>query len=174
MILILMGVSGSGKSTIGETLASRLNWPFHDGDTFHPPANVEKMRQGIPLNDTDRGPWLAAIREFMEQCHAQKQSAVIACSALKSSYRDVLLQSKPWVRFIWLHGPKELIAERMRSRSDHFMPPSLLESQLNTLEPPANALVADITPPPDAIVDTILSQLHQSHGADLANIAHSE
>jgi gluconokinase len=168
MILIVMGVSGSGKSTIGEALASRLNWPFHDGDSFHPPANVEKMRQGIPLNDTDRRPWLEAIREFMQHSHARNQNAVIACSALKSTYRDLLLQSEPWVRFIWLHGPRELIAERMQSRSDHFMPPSLLESQLNTLEPPANALVADISPSPDTIVETILSQLQGVNGADIA------
>jgi carbohydrate kinase (thermoresistant glucokinase family) len=163
MILIVMGVSGSGKSTIGTLLAHRLGWPFHDGDSFHPRENVLKMQQGIPLNDTDRQPWLLAIQTFMRKTHAANEHAVIACSALRDTYRATLLQDEPWVQFLWLHGSRELIEERMRLRVDHFMPVTLLESQLKTLEPPANAMVIDISASPEEVVDQIIQNLRQNH-----------
>lgn len=159
MIVIVMGVSGSGKSTVGAALAQRLGWPFHDGDTFHPPANVAKMRQGIPLTDTDRQPWLLAIQQFMQRTQNAGKSAVIACSALRKAYRETLLQRETWVRFVWLHGPRELIAERMQARPGHFMPPSLLDSQLDTLEPPDGAIALCVDQSPEALVDAILQRL---------------
>lgn len=157
-----MGVSGSGKSTVGRRLADHLGWVFRDGDEFHPPSNVAKMSSGTPLNDEDRYPWLLAIQAFMRQIHADGQNAVIACSALKGSYRNLLLQTEPWVRFVHLHGSRELLTQRMQARSGHFMPATLLESQLATLEPPADALVLDITASPDHLLGQVLTafQLH--------------
>lgn len=154
-----MGVSGSGKSTVGQLLAERLGWPFRDGDGFHPPANVAKMQSGVPLNDADRHPWLLAIQEFMQKAHDDGQSAVVACSALKRAYRELLLGGEPWVRFVHLQGSRDLLAERMRSRPGHFMPPALLDSQLATLEPPTDALTVDIGEPPTQIVDRIIAGL---------------
>lgn len=159
MVIIVMGVSGSGKSTIGSQLARRLGWDFHDGDSFHPPENVAKMKQGQPLNDEDRQPWLQAIQQFMRKTEAQGGHAVVACSALRDSYRSRLLQDEPWVAFVWLDGSRELLEERMRGRTDHFMPVSLLESQLNTLEPPQKALRVDISSPPEEVVETIYNTL---------------
>jgi carbohydrate kinase (thermoresistant glucokinase family) len=168
MIVIIMGVSGSGKTTVGSLLAGRLGWDFRDGDDFHPPANVAKMRSGTPLTDEDRFPWLLAIQAFMRKCHADGQSAVIACSALKESYRDVLLRAQSWVRFVHLSGSRELIALRMQARSGHFMPPTLLDSQLATLEPPADALSADISAAPADLVEGICQQLGLASGSPKA------
>lgn len=155
MVVIVMGVSGSGKTTVGRLLAGQLGWTFHDGDDFHPPANVTKMRSGTPLNDDDRRPWLLAIQAFMRKCHTDGQSAVIACSALKDRYREVLLRAEPWVRFVHLRGSRELIAQRMQARAGHFMPPTLLDSQLATLEPPADCLAVDIAAEPKALVEEV-------------------
>lgn len=157
MVVIIMGVSGSGKSTVGRRLAEQVGWEFRDGDSFHPEANVTKMRSGTPLNDDDRRPWLLAIQSFMRQCHADGQSAVVACSALKAAYRDLLLRGEPWVRFVHLQGARELIADRMSARSGHFMPATLLDSQLATLESPTDALVLDISFSPDQLVGQILT-----------------
>lgn len=154
-----MGVSGSGKSTVGRMLAERLGWEFRDGDTFHPPANVAKMRSGTPLNDEDRRPWLLAIQAFMRETQQHGQDAVVACSALKQSYRDLLLQGEPWVRFLHLHGSRELIATRMQARQGHFMPATLLDSQMATLETPANTLVLDIAEPPAELVERAIREL---------------
>jgi gluconokinase len=154
-----MGVCGCGKSTVGRLLAERLDWSFHDGDDFHPASNVAKMRAGTPLNDTDRHPWLLAIRQFMDESERAGRSAVIACSALRQVYRDVLGSNLPWVRFVHLHGTKALLAERLQARPGHFMPPALLDSQLATLEAPTDAITVDIALEPQALVTEIIRQL---------------
>jgi gluconokinase len=137
MILILMGVSGSGKTTVGQWLAAELDWPFYEGDEFHPPANVAKMSQGIPLNDGDRAPWLARLGEAMDGLIGDGRSAIFTCSALKKEYRDRLREGRPSVRFVYLKGSFEMIHERLEERSGHYMPASLLVSQFEALEEPA-------------------------------------
>lgn len=159
VIVIVMGVSGSGKSTVGQEMARRLGWEFRDGDAFHPPANVAKMASGTPLTDADREPWLRAIQQFMRAHHAAGGSAVIACSALRASHRQLLLKDEPWVRFVFLSGSPALIDARLRGRQGHFMPPTLLASQLATLEPPEGVLTVDITPPPEVIAAHVILQL---------------
>src|SRR5712675_175831 len=134
--LIVMGVSGSGKSTIADGLAERLRWTFEDGDRFHPASNVAKMSAGNPLTDEDRWPWLQAIADEIERVCKAGEHAVIACSALKRAYRNVLLRGRDDVRFVFLNGTQQLIAQRLSLRKDHFMPPGLLDSQFKTLEPP--------------------------------------
>jgi gluconokinase len=159
VIFIVMGVSGSGKTTVGQLLASRLGCGFRDGDEFHPESNVSKMRSGTPLNDEDRRPWLLAIQAHMKAEHAAGRDGVVACSGLKEAYRDLLLRGEPWVRFIHLTGPREVIAERMQSRPGHFMPVTLLDSQLATLEPPTDAWVEDLRRAPEEIVENVLKRL---------------
>jgi gluconokinase len=160
--LIVMGVSGSGKSTIGETLAQRLRWTFEDGDRFHPAANVAKMSAGHPLTDEDRWPWLQAIADEIDRvCKADKR-AVIACSALKRAYRDILVHGRDDVRIVFLDGTQDLIASRLAARKGHFMPPGLLASQFRTLEPPAdneNPITVSIDATVETIVDDIVRQL---------------
>ncbi|MBP2312658.1 gluconokinase [Azospirillum soli] len=167
--IILMGVCGSGKTSVGEALAQRLGCRFADADSFHPAENVEKMRAGIPLNDEDRGPWLTAIRAALDGWSAAGESSIIACSALKQAYRDVL-SSDGDVIFVYLKGSKELIAERLKARSGHYMNPNLLQSQIEALEEPADAIVIDVSPPLEVIVDTLLAQLkaRSAEGAALA------
>lgn len=160
MIIIVMGVSGSGKSTIGALLASRLACGFSDADDFHPANNVEKMRHGIPLTDDDRWPWLEALRQAIERWQAAGDSHVVACSALRQIYRDVLSPHGD-VKFVYLKGAPETIAARLRARKGHYMNPTLLTSQFDTLEEPQGALVVDVRPTPDVIVDTILSHLEE-------------
>lgn len=156
MILVLMGVSGSGKSTVGKILAQRLGWTFIEADDFHPTANVEKMRNGIPLTDDDRKPWLAAVRRRIDEACERGENAVVACSALKHAYQEYLGHHAPQsVRYVHLRGSEEVIRERLAARKGHFMNPSLLHSQFETLEPPDHALVVDVAPPPDVIADTI-------------------
>lgn len=155
MVIILMGVSGSGKTTVGEQLASDVGWPFHEADDYHPPENKRKMHAGIPLTDEDRKPWLLALRRVIEQAVARGAGAVVTCSALKESYRELLAGGLPDVRFVLLHGPRELIAERLAQRRGHFMNPELLDSQLATLEPPKDALVVDIRGTPEEQVAVI-------------------
>ena len=157
MILIVMGVAGSGKSTIGQLLARRLGWSFFDGDDFHPAANIEKMRRGQPLTDEDRSGWLSALAALIHEQARQNQSAVIACSALKQSYRD-RLQTED-VRFVYLRGSLDVIETRMQQRAGHYMPPSLLASQFATLEEPQNALTVDVDQPPERIVAEIIMAL---------------
>ncbi len=159
MIYIIMGVSSSGKSLIGKMLAEKLDFAFHDADDFHPVENVKKMESGKPLNDEDRLPWLQKLRGNMMQWE-QTGGAVLACSALKESYRDILRPSDIPTRFIYLKGSKEVIAERMKKRSDHFMPESLLDSQFEALEEPRNAIVVDVEQSPEDIIEEIFEQLN--------------
>lgn len=136
MIVIVAGVSGSGKTTVGALLAGHMHWRFADGDDFHPAANIEKMRAGTPLTDEDRWPWLQAIAAWMDECIAQDESAVIPCSALKRSYRDILLKGRPEAQLIFLLVDREVLAQRLAARHGHFFHVELLGSQLDTLEPP--------------------------------------
>jgi gluconokinase len=157
-----MGVSGSGKSTIAGKLAERLHWTCEDGDRFHPKSNVEKMSAGHPLTDEDRRPWLQAIADEIDRVCRVGEQAVFACSALKRSYRDILVHGRDDVRVIYLEGSRELIARRLALRKGHFMPPALLESQFATLEPPSESehpVVADINASVEAIVDAIVEKL---------------
>ena len=161
-VVIVMGVSGSGKSTIGSLLAGRLQWEFEDGDWFHPAANVDKMHKGIALTDEDRGPWLRAIAVWIDRTRGAGQHGVIACSALKRRYRDILIGERRDVRLVYLKGSEELIARRMAMRHGHFMPPSLLSSQFTALEEPRpdeRPVIVSIEPPPREIVAQILSML---------------
>lgn len=160
--LVVMGVSGSGKSTIADKLAGRLGWRYEDGDKFHPASNVAKMSAGHPLTDEDRWPWLQAIADEIDRLCKAGEHGVIACSALKRSYRDVLVHGRNDVRMVYLEGAKELIAERLARRKHHFMPPGLLDSQFETLQPPGadeNPLTVSIVPSVDEIVDAIVHQL---------------
>lgn len=160
--LIVMGVSGSGKSTIGEALAERLRWTFEDGDRFHPPGNVAKMSAGHPLTDEDRIPWLQAIADEIDRLCKAGERAVIACSALKRAYRDILVHGRDDVRIVFLDGTQDLIASRLAARKGHFMPPELLASQFRTLEPPAeneNPVTVSIDAPVETVVDDIVRQL---------------
>ncbi len=160
MILVLMGVSGSGKTTIGRVLAGKLGWTFVDADDYHPAANVEKMHRGIPLNDDDRRPWLDALRRRIDEARDRGENIVLACSALKHAYQDYLQQESPEnVKYVYLSGSEELIRRRLAARKGHFMDPGLLHSQFETLEPPDHAVQIDVTPTPEVIADDIRSKL---------------
>ena len=160
MTVLLMGVSGSGKTTVGPALAAELDWPFLDADTLHPQANVAKMASGIPLTDADRWPWFDRIVAEMRRYAAAGKNVVIACSALKQAYRD-RLASGGSVRVVYLKGDAETIAPRLAARRGHFMPPSLLASQFATLEEPDNAIVVDIREPIAAQVAAITRALRE-------------
>jgi carbohydrate kinase (thermoresistant glucokinase family) len=158
----MMGVSGVGKTTIGTLLAERLGWGYAEGDSYHPPANVAKMRAGTPLDDADRAPWLAAIAADIDRWREAGHGMVVACSALKRSYRDILIGGRPNVRLVRLAGDEALIRARMETRTDHYMPPSLLSSQLATLQPPGDdeeAITVNVTCSPQACVAQILEAL---------------
>jgi len=159
VIVVVMGVAGAGKTTIGTRLAQALGWEFHDADELHPPANVAKMRAGLPLTDADRAPWLASVRALVEQLARAGRSAVLACSALRRAYRDALAVPGADVRFVHLTGDPAIIRARLAARRGHFMPPALFESQLATLEPPDEAVTVDVAAEPDAIVATIRAAL---------------
>jgi len=150
-----MGVSGSGKSTIGEPLAARLGWPFLDADEFHPPENVAKMASGTPLTDEDRWPWLALLNAKLKN----EKNAVLACSALKQRYRDALSNGLSDCRFVHLRGSIELIRSRLADRKHRYMPASLLDSQFAALEPPRDAIEVDIAQPPERCVEAILERV---------------
>jgi gluconokinase len=161
-VVIVMGVSGSGKSTIGSLLAGRLQWEFEDGDWFHSPANVEKMHKGVALTDEDRWPWLDSIAAWIDRTRHEGGHGIIACSVLKRRYRDVLIGDRTDVRLVYLEGSEELIARRIATRHEHFMPPSLLHSQFSALEEPGpdeNPITISIAPRPSEIVAQILSAL---------------
>jgi gluconokinase len=161
-ILVVMGVSGSGKSTIGTQLALALHWEFEDGDWFHPARNIDKMHAGLPLTDEDRAPWLIAIADFIDQARLSGRHAVVACSALKRRYRTVIIGNRPDVRLIYLKGSMELIGRRIAARHEHFMPQSLLQSQFDALEEPGpdeHPIVVSVEPRPREIVGEILDAL---------------
>ena len=163
-VAVLMGVSGSGKTTIAEGVSRQLGWPLLEGDKFHPPANVEKMSHGIPLTDEDRWPWLHAIADTIDAVRGAGGSAVVACSALKRAYRDVLIGDRPDVVLVYLQGDKDLIAGRMAARKGHYMPVSLLDSQFATLEEPGpdeHPITVSIAPPPAAIIDEVVRRLKE-------------
>jgi len=155
MIVVLMGVTGAGKTTVGRLLAASLGCEFVDADDYHPPANVEKMRAGRPLTDEDRWPWLARLNEAL----GGRAGAVVACSALKESYRRVLLNGLPDARLVYLRGTRPVIEPRLAGRQGHYMNPALLDSQFATLEEPVGAIVVDVEEPPDAIVARIRAAL---------------
>jgi carbohydrate kinase (thermoresistant glucokinase family) len=136
-VLIVMGVSGVGKSTVAEALAQKLGWKFQEGDDLHPPTNVQKMHAGIPLTDADRAPWLAAIKHWIDARIEAREPGLVTCSALKRRYRDTLIDGRANVRILYLHSDESTIEDRIKHRTGHFMPASMLESQLRTLEEPA-------------------------------------
>ena len=159
MIVVLMGVSGCGKSTVGWLLSATLGWPFFDADDFHPSANVAKMQSGIPLVDEDRWPWLDRLHDLLVSEHAAGRDVVLGCSALKQKYRDRLAGDLNGIRWVHLKGEPQLIAARLQARRGHYMPPTLLQSQLAALEEPRDALVADISPTPQEIAQRMAREL---------------
>lgn len=158
-LILVMGVAGSGKTTVGSRLAAALGWTFYEGDAFHPPENIRKMAAGVPLDDADRAPWLDRLRALLADCLARNQRAVLACSALKESYRQRLSQGLPGLRFVYLTGDPDLIASRLAHRQGHYMKPGMLASQLAALEEPQDALRLDIQADPDTLVRTIRERL---------------
>ncbi len=165
MIVIVMGVSGSGKTTVGQRLAQALGWRFRDADDFHSPANIAKMTAGIPLTDEDRAPWLAVLRELLENTLAAGEYLVLACSALKRTYRERLTVDAARQRWVYLRAPRELIAERLKARQGHYMPAAMLDSQLAALEVPEDALVVDAAAAPDTLVALLLQELRPGLGS---------
>lgn len=159
MVIIIMGVEGAGKTTIGKMLAEKLGWKFYDADDYHPKRNIDKMRSGIPLNDEDRWPWLKEVGRLINSCFNLNESCIIACSALKRSYREYLKQQNDKIIFVYLKGDKNTISKRLASRKEHFAGTQLLESQLQTLEEPEGVLTCDISIKPKVITDYIIEKL---------------
>lgn len=179
MILIVAGLSGSGKTTVGAMLAGRLGWPFADADDFHPAANVEKMRAGLPLTDDDRWPWLRAIGAWMDERIAGNESAVVTCSALKRSYRDLLLGGRPQAQMIFLAVGRDVLARRLAARHGHFFPGQLLGTQFDALEPPQpGEHVVSIVPASDpaatvaSIIAVLCAREHRPGASDAAGGDH--
>jgi gluconokinase len=160
--IVLMGVSGCGKTSVGITLSKKLGWPFFDGDNFHPPENIAKMSQGVPLDDEDRYPWLTNLNQLIGDHLRNERSLLLACSALKQSYRDQLAKGNPGTLFVHLKGDFDLINTRMQDRPGHYMKAEMLRSQFETLEEPDEALVIDIGQNLDSITEEIIVQLHLS------------
>jgi carbohydrate kinase (thermoresistant glucokinase family) len=167
VVVAIMGVSGSGKTTIGRALAERLGWPYQEGDELHPAANVEKMSRGIPLTDEDRWPWLQRVAEWIDGQLARKQPGIITCSLLKRSYRDLVIDARERVKLLYLRGDKHVIAARLAERKGHFMPPSLLDSQFETLEEPGpdeHPLIVEVHGLVDETVTDAVRILEQACG----------
>ncbi len=160
MIYLIMGVSGSGKTTIGQALSQELDYLFYDADDFHPPENIAKMSRGKPLNDSDRLPWLLATNTVINEHQKQQKNAVITCSALKQSYRDLLQENNTDVIWIYLKGDYETILKRLQKRSGHFMKDNMLLSQFETLEEPENAVIIDVNLSLEEIVEEIIHQTY--------------
>lgn len=161
-VVVVMGVSGCGKSTIASMLAHRLHWIYEDGDWFHPQSNIEKMHHGEPLDDADRWPWLHAIASWIDETRRNGNHGIVACSALKRAYRDILIGGRKDVRLVFLKGDRDLIARRIAARADHFMPAALLDSQFEALQEPMadeRPIVVSIVPHPREIVETIVAKL---------------
>jgi len=158
-VIVLMGVSGVGKTTVGRLLADAIGGDYQEGDAFHPPGNVAKMRGGTPLDDADRMPWLRAMAVAIGEWLARERPTVLSCSALKQAYRDVLVDGRSGIAFVHLAGPRDLIAERLAARAGHYMPATLLDSQLAILEPPADAITVAVDRPPVVLVGEIRSRL---------------
>ncbi|MEG4283153.1 gluconokinase [Microcoleus sp. A006_D1] len=159
MIVIVMGVSGSGKTTVGKLLAESLNWDFSDADDFHPSANIEKMSKGIPLEDADRLPWLLQLQATIDRWLLENKNVVLACSALKASYREMLYRDKQRMKIVYLKGNFELFAARLKNRENHYMKADLLSSQLDTLEEPKDAIIVDASPTVEVIICQIINHL---------------
>lgn len=160
MVVIVMGVSGSGKTTVGKLLADQLGWTFGEADDYHPPTNVEKMRRGQPLTDDDRRPWLDALRGWIAEACDRGTNAVLACSALKLVHRRHLEPKvEGCVRYVYLHGSRDLIRRRLEAREGHFLDPSLLDSQFEALEPPTDAVRVDVAPPPEVVAAEVRRKL---------------
>jgi len=159
MIVVLMGVTGSGKTTVGKVLAKELGWKFRDADDYHPLANIEKMRRGIPLTDEDRKPWLRTLAKLIDDARDRGDNIILACSALKHAYQEYLRNHLDVVGYVCLCGPPEVIQKRLASRTGHFMNPALLPSQLEILEPPADAIRVDVTGAPNEIAGEIRRRL---------------
>ncbi|MGH7995298.1 MAG: gluconokinase [Opitutaceae bacterium] len=155
VVIVVMGVSGSGKTTVGALLARELGWSFRDADQFHPPENVARMSAGVPLTDEDRAPWLAAIRRYIDECLERLRPAVVTCSALRENYRRTIAADPEHVKFVFLRGDYALILERLRERTGHFMKAPMLRSQFDALEPPTGVFTADAAETPEAIVGQI-------------------
>ena len=158
MIIVLMGVTGSGKTTVGRLLAEDLGWTYADADDFHSELNIEKMKSGIPLNDADRKPWLESLGKLVRDCLVRSEDAILACSALKESYREFLLLDEQ-VKLVYLKGDYQVIRERLAQRRGHYMDPTLLDSQFETLEEPLECLQIDASSEPHAIIRTIRNGL---------------
>ena len=165
-VVVVMGVSGSGKTVVGQRLADALGWPFYDADDFHPEASVKKMERGEALTDADRRPWLHALRDLIARSFRERTSVVLACSALKVSYREILREGGQDVLFVYLSGTLELITRRLAARQDHFFDASLLESQFAALEEPEDAIVVDIAKEPAVLVAEIQAALQRLEAAD--------
>ncbi len=159
MIIIVMGVSGSGKTTVGKLLAQSLNWDFSDADDFHPSANIEKMSLGIPLEDVDRLPWLLQLQATIDWWLLENKNAVLACSALKASYREMLCRNEQRIKIVYLKGDFELFTARLKTRGNHYMKADLLSSQFHTLEEPEDAIIIDASQPLEVIVAQIINHL---------------
>jgi gluconokinase len=166
-ILVVMGVAGAGKTTVGEALAQRLGWRYQEGDALHPPENIAKMHSGHPLDDEDRKPWLAAVAACIDAWRREGASGVVTCSALKRAYRNAIIGGRPGVRLVYLRGERRVLAARLTGRTDHFMPPALLDSQLATLEPPSpdeHPIEVSIDMPTERIVERIVAALVPAAG----------
>ena len=169
LVIVLMGVSGCGKSTMGAALSQALDWPFRDADSFHPPANIAKMSQGLPLDDDDRAPWLQAIAQWIDARCEQGEPGIVSCSALKRAYRQRIVGARDRVRLVYLRGDMALIGRRLQARRGHFMPATLLESQFATLEEPQAdewPLVVSVAMSPPRVMRTILERLGLEPAAD--------